>query len=219
MKKTPVKKVPNTKAITVVMSLAMLLALAALLFGCASRTTGGLGENTGTNGSSPKAPSNDPYAVAFAWETTADCSVCHKKEHDSFANSTTSVGFHATQGLACSTCHADPSALPTVHKGVTSSSKTPKRLRSTKVEQATCLNCHKSLSGLAQNTAGSNVLTDSKGKVVNPHALPQNSDHAIISCVSCHEMHTDNAMEKTAKDFCVSCHHENVFECNTCHKI
>lgn len=214
--KTPVKKVPNTKTITVVMTLVMLLALIAFVFGCAPSTTGS--PNSSTNVSPQKVSANDPYAVAFSWEATADCSVCHKTEHATFANTTTKTGFHPTQGLTCSSCHADVSALSTVHQGKTSASKTPIRLRSTKVEQATCLKCHESLASLAQKTASSTVLTDSKSLVVNPHALPENSEHAFISCVSCHKMHTGEALEKTAQDFCLSCHHENVFECNTCHK-
>lgn len=221
-KNTSVKKAPDIKAITLSIILVTLLALTALLFGCAPSSTVNSPSPDGkadTNGSSPESPANDPYAVAFTWDSTADCSVCHQEEHDSFAEATTTVGFHATQGLTCSTCHTDSSALQTIHKKVTSASKTPIRLKSTKVEQAACLSCHESLESLAQKSAGSIVLTDANGMVVNPHALPENSDHAIISCVSCHKMHNDETVEKTAQDLCISCHHEKVFECNTCHKI
>ncbi|MGI1659697.1 MAG: cytochrome c3 family protein [Desulfitobacterium sp.] len=225
MKNTPAKKAPDTKAIKGALIQTMLLVLIALVFGCAPSTavnsnensSQANGANTGKNGSSPEASVSDPYAVKFTWETTADCSVCHQKESQSFADTAISSDLHSTQGLTCTTCHTDLSALTTVHEGVTSSSKTPIRLRSTKVEQATCLNCHESLESLAQKSVGSTALTDSKGTVVNPHALPENSDHAIISCVSCHKMHTGEAVEKTAKDLCVSCHHEKVFACYTCH--
>ncbi|SHN56935.1 cytochrome c3 family protein [Desulfitobacterium chlororespirans] len=216
MKMTSVKKVPDTKAIGVVMIVIMLFALTTLVFGCTPSTeTGTKGSaETGAKDNSPEAPANDPYAVTFTWETNADCSVCHQKEQNSFADATTKAGVHST--LPCSTCHTD-SALSTVHEKVTSASKTPIRLRSTKVEQATCLNCHENLESLAQKSAGTTVLTDAKGTVVNPHALPETSDHAIISCVSCHKMHTAEAVEKTAQDLCISCHHEKVFTCYTCH--
>lgn len=36
-------------------------------------------------------------------------------------------------------------------------------------------------------------------------------------CMSCHKMHSDKSVEKVAADKCTDCHHENVYECYTCH--
>ncbi len=55
------------------------------------------------------------------------------------------------------------------------------------------------------------------GTVVNPHALPEVEDHADITCGSCHQMHSDKPIDRTARATCNSCHHAGVFECGTCH--
>ncbi len=67
-------------------------------------------------------------------------------------------------------------------------------------------------------TADSVVLTDSEGTVVNPHDLPDSTNHNKIVCVDCHKIHdTEADLAKTASKKCTSCHHENVYECYTCH--
>ena len=60
-------------------------------------------------------------------------------------------------------------------------------------------------------------LTDVEGTQVNPHAYPSNSSHDYITCINCHDGHTDKSVTESAKDFCISCHHKDVFQCGTCH--
>ncbi len=67
-------------------------------------------------------------------------------------------------------------------------------------------------------TADSEVLTDSEGTVVNPHDLPDSMNHNKIACVDCHKIHdTEADLAKTASKKCTSCHHQNIYECYTCH--
>ena len=66
-------------------------------------------------------------------------------------------------------------------------------------------------------TADIDYLVDSKGTMVNPHDLPVNKSHATLSCASCHTMHDDTTIEETAVKACIKCHHDNVYECFTCH--
>ena len=109
--------------------------------------------------------------------------------------------------------------MEAVHEGATAeeAEKRATKLRSTTVDEGTCLSCHGSLEELAEKTADCEVLTDSEGKTVNPHALPDNEDHGDTNCVSCHVMHDDEPAETAAPDYCESCHHANVYACHTCH--
>lgn len=231
MKQARVKKATYTKAIVIVMALAMML----VLVNCTKEkpletpvSDQKTSESSPVEPNAPEvladepkeadAPAGDPYALAFTWDTSADCSVCHQKEQDSYAGTTAITLVHNAQGLTCLTCHADSSALSAAHEKATSASKPPTRLRTTKVEQTTCLDCHGSLESLAQASAECTVLTDTEGTVVNPHAVPENNDHAIVvSCVSCHAVHTGETVEVTANGLCLRCHHENVYSCYTCH--
>lgn len=66
-------------------------------------------------------------------------------------------------------------------------------------------------------TAGIEYLTDANGTTVNPHDLPVNKSHATLTCATCHTMHDDTTLEETAVKACIKCHHDNVYECFTCH--
>ncbi len=66
-------------------------------------------------------------------------------------------------------------------------------------------------------TADIEYLTDANGTTVNPHDLPVNKSHATLSCATCHAMHDDATLEETAVKACIKCHHDNVYECFTCH--
>lgn len=157
--------------------------------------------------------------VAVEWSYDSSCETCHAKEPASLEDGACLVSTHAAQGNTCQTCHADEAALKTVHEGATAeeAEKRATKLRSTTVDEETCLSCHGSLEELAEKTAGSTVLTDSEGKTVNPHALPDNEDHSDTNCVSCHVMHGDEPAATAAPDYCESCHHANVYACHTCH--
>lgn len=117
--------------------------------------------------------------------------------------------------LACVACH-DDEQLAELHEGATVDDKMPKKLKKTEVSEELCLTCHDS-EQLAEATADRTILTDDDGTVVNPHDLPDVSDHDPITCISCHVVHGDETVEETAPAKCLSCHHENVYECGTCH--
>lgn len=96
--------------------------------------------------------------------------------------------------------------------------KLPTELSATTVSQDVCLGCHEK-ARLAEAAVGVAVLTDSNGTVVNPHDLPANDDHAKnVSCVSCHKGHDTEAVDQTAPAVCLGCHHQDVYQCGTCHQ-
>lgn len=154
----------------------------------------------------------------FTFSTDADCSVCHETEGTSMSDAAYPAANHAA--LACIDCHGDVDGLSSVHEGVAYGDKVAKRLKSTEVDESTCLTqaCHGSYESLAEKTASSTVLTDSNGTTENPHALPENEDHETIDCGSCHDMHASDGIADTAQKACQGCHHMGVYECNTCHE-
>lgn len=182
---------------------------------------------------------------AFEWSMDADCSACHVLEAASFdAQAPEAVavqkdvakedGEGAGDGqdpagkscLAllhngdCATCHTDVETMEKRHgkKGVTAEKAAKlKRLKKTDVEAQECLACHGAQEELAEATEDSTVLTDEKGRVQNPHALPSEGPHAKATCGDCHVMHKDSSLEETAREYCASCHHGGLYECYTCH--
>ena len=158
-----------------------------------------------------------PVDVEFTWAAEADCSTCHVEEAASMVAAGYPASVHETEGETCASCHADDAALLSAHEGASPSSTMPKRLAKTEVDDVLCTACH-DRAELAEKTAGSTVLADSQGLVENPHALPETENHAAIFCSDCHKMHSSEPAAETAKATCLSCHHENVFECNTCHE-
>lgn len=154
-----------------------------------------------------------------AWSYDSSCEMCHSKESTSLDETACLVSTHAAQGNTCQTCHSDEGALKEAHEGATAeeAEKRATKLRGTTVDEAVCLSCHGSLEELAEKTAASTVLTDAEGKTVNPHAMPENEDHADTNCVSCHTMHGEKPVTEAAPDYCESCHHANVYACHTCH--
>lgn len=165
------------------------------------------------------AAANETAAVEFTWSADADCSTCHGAESSSITDESTVAGIHGAEGDTCATCHIDGVDLAAVHEGATTDSKMPKKLKKTKIDEAVCLACHGSGEELAEKTAASLALTDSEGTTVNPHALPSGSDHDMVTCSDCHSMHGSDPVADTAKAECLSCHHQDVFECGTCHDV
>ncbi len=176
---------------------------------------GGQRESESQQGAANEAPS---AASISAWSYADDCSLCHAAESNSLTDPACLAGIHAANGNTCQTCHADESDLAVVHEGA-NAEKAQKvtKLRKTGIKQDACLGCHGSYDDLAAKTADSTVLTDSEGKTVNPHALPANEDHSETTCASCHVMHTKKSVSETAPEYCISCHHANVYACHTCH--
>lgn len=148
-----------------------------------------------------------------AWTTDMDCSLCHSVEHDSFSNDSLPAASHPEK---CLSCHGDAEALTTVHTSAKSMARQPSARVKNRIQNETCLGCHGSLESLAELTEDCTVLSDDKGRTVNPHAVPQVEGHDDpINCTSCHGMHK----EKDPMSYCTGCHHEGGFECNTCHAV
>lgn len=156
-----------------------------------------------------------PSEELLAWAESNACETCHSDEAASLDNDKCMVSLHSGLGLACVDCHADD-ALIDIHAKAKADAKMPKKLKKSEVPAAVCASCHNT-ADLSKATVDSAVLTDEEGTVVNPHAIPDVEEHANITCINCHKMHTDKSVEKAAVDTCTNCHHENVYECYTCH--
>ena len=89
-----------------------------------------------------------------------------------------------------------------------------------------CLTCHGSYQELAALTADYTGFADGEGTVANPHiyggGLAESSSeeqHYALSCLSCHSGHTDMDAITMGIIYCYGCHHDEVFECGTCHEL
>ncbi|NTW29454.1 MAG: hypothetical protein HGA39_08865 [Coriobacteriia bacterium] len=191
--------------------LAILLVVAvALLAGC------GKSQNT-----EPDDTSGTMQAQSFAWSASSDCTTCHATETESAKDTTMLIAKHAGAGVKCMSCHTDVTGLKNAHGGVTVDTKVPADLKLTKtmVDEKTCLSsaCHNTtLAELVKKTVASTVLTDANGTVINPHLAPTLTKahvDAKMTCSKCHAMH----VKLDPKAYCVSCHHQSVFVCGTCH--
>ncbi len=181
---------------------------------------------------------------ALEWSMDVDCSACHVLEVASFdvqddegassqkdASDKGKPDAEVDNPLSvprlalvhdgdCRVCHVDVETLQKRHakNGVTAEKAAKlKRLKKTDVEAEQCLACHGTREAIAEATSGSTVLTDEKGRVENPHALPSVSAHEKTLCGDCHTVHKDSSLEETAQAYCVSCHHGGLYECYTCH--
>ncbi|MCL1846357.1 MAG: hypothetical protein FWF91_00110 [Coriobacteriia bacterium] len=181
-------------------------------------------------GCAPKAASppssteedEDPIVVDVVWSEASDCVSCHLTEAKSSTDSSYGCYVHFQEGESCLSCHTNAgSALVKVHEGY-ATGKVPTQLTKTKdsMNEALCLTsgCHVKSDNI-EATKDSTVLTDLSGRVQNPHDLPVHSDHTnMINCLSCHVMHQPLQLEVSARLVCIGCHHQNEFECFTCHE-
>lgn len=183
---------------------------------CASMVAG-CAPSTASPSSMSDAGSDAPeVSQAGAWSSDLDCATCHSTEATSAESATCTAGFHmASQNFECVTCHADEAALNEAHGDMTG--KAPKKLKKTSVDASLCETCHDS-AALAEATSACTVLTDESGTTINPHDVPVNADHENRTCLDCHGGHNEEGVETTARDYCMGCHHENVYECHTCHE-
>lgn len=171
--------------------------LAASVFGCSS--SGTIAKGDGGNDS---------------WSAGMECTQCHTAEAASSEDQTCLASKHAGNGINCTDCHKTEQ-VESIHADVKTGDKVPSTLsKEYSVEESVCLSCHGSLEQLAAKSTKISALTDADGTTINPHSLPSNSDHSAITCTSCHSIHVASGDPKT---ICLSCHHENVFQCHTCH--
>lgn len=199
-----------------ILGIAVLSALTSLaLFACAPSDSG-----TASTGGGNRADSSDePLAStqgSFAWNVDMECGACHKSE----VASRTDVRCQLSQehaGLACVECHVDIKALEAAHGQVSDGATCElSSLRATSMDDSTCLSCHTS-DHTPDTTADFAGCVDRNGLVVNPHDLPETEYHATITCALCHGQHNGKLASEAAPQLCVGCHHENVYECYTCH--
>ncbi len=159
--------------------------------------------------------SEQPSEVAtIQWTPGSDCGACHAVEADS-GTPTLHMEYH--QSVSCLNCHNEGSLADAHGQEVAVEQIELKRLKMTNVDEALCLSCHDA-GALKEATATSSALSDETGRVVNPHDLPENSDHADLTCLDCHSMHSESDSVDLAASTCLDCHHQGVFECYTCHE-
>jgi hypothetical protein len=184
-----------------------------LLIGCQPRTAEPSAQEPPANGETAQAEDGAVDLVDFEWGPDSDCGICHAKEIE-----TTDASACPQAGATpdtCMTCHVQEPELVTVHANVTTAETTKSsRLKQTVVEESLCLECHDSYEVLAVKTSEVTTLTDDNGLTVNPHAIPTTGNHDEITCTSCHVKH---GKSNAARRVCVGCHHQTVWECNTCH--
>ena len=145
--------------------------------------------------------------------TDMNCSACHDKHVKSMMDSTMHVSAHAKAGInKCNSCH-DTEALKESHANVVPGET--KFVKARRYPHDFCLKCHGTYGDLAKRTPNSKVLTDNKGRVVNPHDIPKTPKHRkVAECGNCHKEH------KKAPDvmrYCTGCHHTGEFSCGKCH--
>lgn len=199
---------PSWRRGLAILAVAGLVALAA---GCAPTGTA-----TAPEAEVPGAAENAAAEGAGApWSPSADCGPCHERAVASREDTDCLAALH--RDIPCATCHSDET-LADVHEGATAEGGAKAtRLKKTAIDATACTGCHGEGADLAALTAETEACTDKNGLVVNPHDLSTNVEHEDIDCASCHIMHDDRTAAEQAESLCTSCHHENVYECFTCH--
>lgn len=168
----------------------------------------------------------DAPVIEASWSPESDCASCHSSEAE--VASGCLMELHGS--VTCSTCHDDADgALAEAHEGYTDpKARLPKKLRATTVSTEACESCH-DLAEITEKSEACTALTDANGTVVNPHEIMVRESHvansgADLNCGSCHKMHEADsgdasaAAAETASEKCLGCHHQNVYECGTCHE-
>jgi len=206
------------KFLSIAVTAGLFVVLVTVAGGCAPKTA-----SPDTETQTPASEtSGDEAVLDFTWSANSECGTCHVVEQGSMDDAAATASVHFSNGVNCLQCHTDVAKIEGAHEGVNTASKVPTKLKAALIGNDTCLSCHESthddLAALAALTASSTVLTDMNGTVVNPHDLPQNDSHNIIRCSSCHNMHSSDPIAQTAKKNCFNCHHQEVFECGTCHE-
>ncbi len=197
------KKILNIRSLIIAVAFVTVICIA----GCAPSTPSD--ENTSDTSSS-----SDTGAISVEWSFEGDCSTCHKDDAESATNVQYLSSLHATE--TCQICPSDEAGLESAHEGATADASNAK-LRKTKVDVTKCASCHDT-NELKEVTGSLTVLTDEKGTTVNPHDIPAIDSHTSVTCVSCHGFHvSDYDTTVGATETCLSCHHEDVYECYTCH--
>lgn len=192
-------------------------AAAIMLAGCAPQLAS-------TGSAEGDAQDQAPFVEA-TWSSESDCASCHEKE----ATSTDGCLYGLHAGQSCVDCHTDEKGLGRAHEDYTDpKARLPKKLKNTSIDPEACETCH-DLTQITETSASCEVLTDDNGTVVNPHEIMVRESHVAnsgsdLTCGSCHKMHEENGGDpaasaaEAASEKCLGCHHQNVYECGTCHE-
>jgi hypothetical protein len=149
--------------------------------------------------------------------------MCHENSVTSLASLPCEAAHADNPDDTCMICHTDVSGIEIAHSEVTlaDTAGDVRSLKKTKVSEDACLSCH-IVDELIVATQASTVLTDSEGLTINPHEANTvynvSNNHSSLTCSSCHKMHSDKPVGDNASQNCRSCHHQNVYECGTCHE-
>jgi hypothetical protein len=190
------------------------IAFAAILAACAPR------QADVENPDSDDANDGNGQVIELpAWSLDSDCESCHAAEVASGSDSQCAYSQHTE--VSCTTCHEDTDNKLTKGHEKYAAAAQPAKLKYTKVTSAPCTTagCHSDAEGRIAATAQVTALTDSDGTTINPHALPTNKRHlSNVTCSSCHKMHKEDSPLETAPTVCRGCHHQDVYQCGTCHE-
>jgi hypothetical protein len=163
----------------------------------------------------------EPPAFQIKWTPDSECGVCHNTQDLSRSDAEALVGNHIPpvvgEELACISCHTDEAKLTDIHKDATANPNTKAWMKFTQVptESCTTAGCHDNDEAeRIAATAELTMFTDLNGRTVNPHDMPKTEGHLKdVTCSDCHKGHT----KSTPEAMCKGCHHDNVYECYTCH--
>lgn len=195
-----------------VVTAAMVLGVIAFVVGCAPQQP-----SSGDSAGKPAASNSSSQAD---WSMSSDCMTCHTTEAKTMASGASGACVHATKSEAkCASCHTDEAGLQKAHQKATATSTMPKRLNKTAITADACKNtqCHNLTDAEFKALTAAVPLVDQRGTTVNQHdVVGLTPGHSDITCGNCHTMHTEST-EVDGKAACLSCHHSDVFECNTCH--
>lgn len=194
------------------------VALVACLVGCGREVLATADAGSTWNGiSATEATPKDK--VKFKLQEDSECDACHALEAASAQNELCLAGDPEHAELVCLDCHTKDTALDGAHRKLSADSDASGGLKRTSVDDQTCLtsDCH-TLEEVAAGTPDDAVLVDANGTAVNPHDIHNiGQSHGDIKCADCHVTHQEGEALQHANDKCLSCHHENVYECGTCH--
>jgi hypothetical protein len=186
----------------------VVLCLSLALAACAPRQANRSGDSAGDE--------TDVVLELPVWSTDSECTSCHATEVESGSDNVSTYSLHTT--VVCGECHTDTDGkLTKAHERYATAAQ-PAKLKWTEVASENCQSCHDDDEVLKVATVGTTVLTDDNGTTVNPHDLPQIAEHQeSITCSDCHKMHKPEPIAEVAPKTCTTCHHQNVYECGTCH--
>lgn len=202
-----------SKIIAAILTVISVFAVAGVIAGCAPQA------QSSQEAPADTAKTEQDMTVPAKFTMDNNCSACHTDATEAMTEAGFTGALHTD--LSCITCHNNEEEMTSVH-AENFNAKNANRvvtLVKSSVNEETCYACHDAMDELAHKTSASTLLTDEQGTVVNPHDLPENHFGVSVSCGSCHKMHNNKDAETASKNTCLNCHHDNVYECGTCHPV